>query len=287
MSFGGGPKRGRAGIRINTALNLQLTHGLTGCRLLEMIFSMLQSAQQNKTTRWLILLAGFMTLLVASAEPADLIARWSGEGNGRDSMGKNNGVLTDITYVKEKTGQAFVFNGKSSQMKISASREFGVGLTNGFTLEAWINPSDVSNSRAIFEWNNGVDSWGVHLNISPGMPFNTHPGSGELFANLVDNKGVWHELSSSGNVVVSNAFQYVALTYDRKSGDAKIYCNGVVVADRNLGNFEPQTSYDLYLGRLPLTHGETFAFKGGMDEIAIYNHALSDEQINANYRRRQ
>jgi hypothetical protein len=59
------------------------------------------------------------------------------------------------------------------------------------------------------------------------------------------------------------------------------------VADRNLGNFEPQTSYDLYLGMLPLTQGETFAFQGGMDEIAIYNHALSDGQINASYRRRQ
>src|SRR4029077_14966562 len=145
----------------------------------------------------------------------------------------------DITFADGNTRQAFGFNGKSSQMKIAASPEFGTGLTNGFTLAAWINPSDVSDSEAIFEWNNGIGSWGVHLNISPGQSFNTNPGPGELFANLVDTKGSWHEMSSPGNIVVSNMFQYVALTYDRKSGDAKIFCNGVVVADRNLGSFEP------------------------------------------------
>jgi hypothetical protein len=221
-----------------------------------------QFAQTNIKTRWLIFLAGLTTSFVASAEPSGLVDAWSGEGNGRDAAGKNNAVLTDITFAKEKMGQAFVFNGKNSQMKILANREFGAGLTNGFTLEAWINPS-------------------------PGMPFNTHPGPGELFAGLVDNKGARHELSSSGTVVASNVFQYVALTYDRKSGGAKIYCNGGVVADRNLGKFEPQTSYDLHLGMLPLTQGETFAFRGGRDEIAIYNHALSDGQFSASYRPRQ
>jgi len=251
------------------------------------ICRMLHSIRPNQTAGSLALLAGLVTTLVASAEPSDLVASWSGKGNGRDSAGKNNGVLTDVVLAGEKTGRAFVFNGQSSQIKVSASRELGAGLTNGFTLEAWINPSDVSHSRAIFEWNDGANAWGVHLNISPGMRFNVHPGPGELFANLVDRKGAWHELSSSGNVVVSNAFQYVALTYDRKSGAARIYCNGVVVADRNLGNFEPQTGYDLYLGRLPLTQGETFAFKGQMDGIAIYNHALSEEQIGAHSRRRQ
>jgi hypothetical protein len=247
---------------------------------------MFESTQNKRSAGWMLLFITFATLLAASAEPpSGLVAAWSGADNGRDSLGKHDAVLTDITFAPSKTGQVFIFNGKSSQLRIPASPAFGAGLTNGFTLEAWISPSNVTDSHAIFEWDNGVGSWGVHLNISPGQPFNVHPGPGELFANLVDSKGVWHELSSSGNVVRSNVLQYVALTYDRKSGEAKIYCNGEVVADRNLGNFEPQTSYDLYLGRLPLTHGETFAFKGNMDEFAIYNLALSDTQIKASHGR--
>jgi hypothetical protein len=53
--------------------------------------------------------------------PSGVVALWSGDGNGKDSAGWNNGTLTDITFAKGKVGQAFHFNGKSSFIKIPAS----------------------------------------------------------------------------------------------------------------------------------------------------------------------
>lgn len=78
----------------------------------------------------------------------------------------------------------------------------------------------------------------------------------------------------------------MALTYDKQSGVAKIYCNGVVVAQQDLGTFTPETSYDLYLGKRPPTLtgsdvSEDFFYTGLLDEIALYNRALSASEIQA------
>lgn len=75
--------------------------------------------------------------------PPGLVALWSGEGDGKDSIGGNAATLTDITFTKGIVGQAFHFNGKSSSIRISASPSLDVGADQGFTIMAWIKPSNV------------------------------------------------------------------------------------------------------------------------------------------------
>jgi DNA-directed RNA polymerase subunit RPC12/RpoP len=255
--------------------------------------SMSQSANGKKTTsKWRMIIAGASALFVVIAglflfwafgKPSGLIGLWSGDGNGHDSAGGNNALLTDIAFAKGKTGQAFLFDSENAAIKIPANHKFRAGLTNGFTLEAWVKPSDVSRQNPIFEWNTGDGNtyWGVHFYIQP------HNGDGALYANIVPKSGSWRQIWSPGGTVVRDEFQFVALTYDRKSGEAKLYCNGEVVAEQNMGHFAPQTSYDLYLGKRPLTQGESYVFKGLLENAAVYNRALSEEEIQADYHRHQ
>jgi hypothetical protein len=260
--------------------------------------SVSQPANSKRTkAKWPMIITGVAVLLVIIAglflfwffaKPSGLIGMWSGNGNGHNSVGGNNALLTDIVFAKGKTGQAFLFNSENAEIKIPASKEFRVGLTNGFTLAAWINPTDVSKDRPIFEWNagNGTTYWGVHFHIAPGQPTTGSSGPagpGQLYANIVDRNGRWHQLGTSAGVVASNVFQYVALTYDRKSGDAKIYCNGDVVSKQDVGHFAPQTGYNLYLGKRPLTQGDTDVFAGLLENAAVYNRALSEDEIQKIY----
>jgi len=60
-----------------------------------------------------------------------------------------------------------------------------------------------------------------------------------------------------------------------------IFLNGVLVAQSYLGNFNPQTSYDLYISRRPADHPSNAFFSGIIDELAIYNRALTADEINA------
>jgi alpha-tubulin suppressor-like RCC1 family protein len=231
--------------------------------------------------------AGKCAPVVAANEctppPAGLVGWWPAEGNANDIIGTNNGTLQGgISFAPGEVNQAFNFNNTNADVFIPASSSLDVGTGTGFTVEAWISPTDVTQAHPLFEWNNGT-YWGVHFHIAPGQPFNNNPGPGELYANITDTAGSWHQLSSPGGVVVANVFQHVALTYDEPSGLATIYCNGQIVGQQNIGSFTPLTSYNLYLGQRPAPSDEMATFAGLMDEPAVYHRALSSNEIAAIY----
>jgi hypothetical protein len=222
-----------------------------------------------------------LTVLVAppcDPAPSGLVSWWPAEGNANDIIGTNNGVLEGgLGFAPGEVGQAFFFNNTNDDVKVPASSSLNVGAGNGFTLEAWIDCTNVVQLNPIFEWNkaDGKTYWGVHFYVGPA-------GSGSLFADIVDSGGNWHYFSSPNGVVASNVFQHVALTYDKATGTATMYCNGVIVARSTLGTFTPQTTYSLYLGKRPGPDA-LYSFAGLLDEPSIYNRALSSNEIVAIY----
>ena len=209
--------------------------------------------------------------------PPGLVALWSGEGDGRDSVGGHDAQLMDVDFADGKVGRAFALNGSSSWMKIPASPALDVGKGDGFTITVWIKPSNIVSFRPILEWNN-VTQCGVHLWLGH-LP----QQRGELFGNIVDDEGNAHALHSEQGVIVPGQFQHLALTYDKASGLARMFVNGRVVAQQNFGGFTPQTSYDLLISRRPGDHPGDWTYNafyaGLLDEIALYNRALSSSEI--------
>jgi hypothetical protein len=112
--------------------------------------------------------------------------------------------------------------------------------------------------------------------------FDNQGGPGDLFSDVKDVSGNDHILVSAPGILVSNQFQHVAVTYDKASGAGVLYVNGNVAFSANLGNFTPQTSYDLSLGRRQ-THDPPGVFNGMMDEVSVYGRALSASEIQAIY----
>src|SRR5262249_37074551 len=149
-----------------------------------------------------------------------------------DVNNRNNGLLEgNVTFAPGQVGQAFKFNDTNSDVKFAASASLNVGLTNGFTVEAWINPDDITQPYPILEWNDGSSQWGAHFYIA------TEDTPGRLFADIPDTGFNIHYFYSTNSPVTSNVFQHVALTYNKVSGLATMYYNGVVVAQQNLGSF--------------------------------------------------
>jgi hypothetical protein len=113
------------------------------------------------------------------------------------------------------------------------------------TIECWIKPEDLSVRHPLVEWNNG-GTFGVHFYVS--QDWGGGGGPGDLFANITDTGAGWHPVFTGPGVLNTSNWQHVAVTYDKTSGLGKLYLNGAQVASANLGNFTPQTSYDLYFG---------------------------------------
>jgi hypothetical protein len=217
---------------------------------------------------------------VGAPVPSGLVAWWPGDGNALDIAGGNNGTLVGgVTYANGEVGQAFDLDGTSGFVVAPASASLNVGLSSGLTVEGWIDPASTSTEQPIVEWNNGTNL-GAHFWISAPSPFG--PGPGCLYANLIDTTGGLHYFASPAGLITANTFQHVALTYDTNSGLAVLYINGASVAQQNLGVFTPQTSYNVYLGYRPGGAPITY-WDGLLDEIRIYNRALSSNEIAAIY----
>jgi hypothetical protein len=166
---------------------------------------------------------------------------------------------------------------------IPASPRLNVGVSGGLTIEGWIRPSSTALYQPIAEWYSaydGIEEIGAHFYLGVDS---LGGGVGSLYANLVDSLGGSHQISTAPGLVAVNTFTHVAVTYDKGTGNAKIYVNGQPRALNggsatfvNLGVFSPKTDLDLILGSRDFWEMQFF---GRMDELSLYKKALSDSEI--------
>ena len=193
-----------------------------------------------------------------------LVAAYSfNEGTGTtvgDSSGSGNmGTVANTTWTTSaKFGNALVFNGSSSFVTINDSGS--LHLTTGMTLEAWVNPSTVSSAwrDVIYKGNDIYYLEGTSDNSS-------RPAGG----------GTWGSLPVYGAAALTtNTWAYLALTYD--GANLRLYVNGTQVATQaRTGNIASSTN-PLQIGGDSI-YGQYF--QGTIDEVRVYNAALTATQI--------
>jgi hypothetical protein len=207
--------------------------------------------------------------------PAGIVAWWPGNGDATDIAGTNSGSFINEAYVNAEVGQGFSLDG-SGNIFVPASATLDLGQSNGMTIEAWINPSDVSSGAPILEWAL-PGTYGVHFWVSGST-------AGSLYANLFGIDNVSRSIESNGGLLTANVFQHVAVTYDKSSGIARLFLNGVLVKQSTLGTFTPRTSPNFYIGYRP--DGSPFGpigFVGIIDEVTLYSRALATNEVLAIY----
>ena len=213
--------------------------------------------------------------------PAGLVGWWAGQGNADDSTGANHGVIEGgVTFVPGKVGQAFRFDGATADVDVPASPSLNLGAGGGMTIELWIKPVQVSTNQPLVEWNDG--SFGVLLDIA--VPVSVGgAGPGSFVACFKDTTFAAHVVNSPPGVLRTGIFQHLAVTYDKASGKGTAYLNGVLVGQVFLGDFTPMTLGDLYFGLRPFDAGAGMRYAGLMDEVSLYDRALSAAEIEAIY----
>ena len=229
-----------------------------------------------------------LSVLIPECTPAQagLVGWWPGEESPADVVATNHmEVSGGANYAAGKVGVGFEFRSYTNFARIPASPQSDVGAGAGFTIEGWIFPRSVAGFHPMWEWNTGAlggPSIGTHFWINH-LPQN----SGELFAGIIGADDSQHTLSTATGIVVPNVWQHVALTYDKSSGIGRILRNGQVVAESNLGSFTPKTASDVYIGRRPSDYPGDWTynawFDGVLDELSLYNRALTTNEIAAIY----
>ena len=238
-----------------------------------------------KTTHLLALCALASTPLLHAEQPS---SSWSfpGEGNeffqkiGIDSAGNSHDAARgSFGRAEGVAGNAVILDGFTTRVTRPADKVAPLG--DAFSFEAWIALQE-------YPWN-----WAAILNQErdhkEGWFFGIG-GDGTVGLHVAKD-GKWLECNSKERLPLLK-WAHVAGTYDAKTG-LKVYLNGKPAGElATTGPITPATGVDLLMG---LSHTRTYPIRtersysktflspmfldGLLDEVKIYNKALTDEEV--------
>lgn len=224
--------------------------------------------------------------------PDGLISWWTADGTAEDFQSNHDGTLMNgATYDEGVMGKAFKFDGQDDYIRLPDSffayPDAGVG-NDSFTFSVWFK---TDGPGAIFSQNRpDGDPSGAHPSgWSPGLYVGT---DGKLYAEMF-----WGDVEAyrSATTVTDGQFHHVAITYEGAAHYQGVYLDGQRLVRRpytQLGYVAPFTFYRYQFGtgftrNRPETNWDWFFFEGMLDEIQLYDRALSDGEIQTLFEARE
>jgi hypothetical protein len=207
-------------------------------------------------------------------------------GNINDESGSNvaitNNGATLTTDRKGVANQAYDFNGTNAWMNTPLVQS----NLSGYTISAWVKPNFTTSQEYVIIQNRGdvsgsgksltlhyqysTNSWGFALDgatSGTGIYIGKQAYSANT-TNWIHVVGVW----SSGGATTYNPSQF------------KIFVNGVLLSANPLA-ISSATIPSVPLGTCAIGRHEAWGyyFKGKMDDIRVYNRALTDTEVQSIY----
>jgi len=215
----------------------------------------------------LVLVLGLVGTSAAQDLTEGLVGWWTfDEGSGdvaADSSGNgNDGTLNGpVKWVAEgKIGGAMAFTGPYNYVSVPDAPS--LNPTDAITIAVWINPSWTGNNRILQKGRSDnqyrlIKEWGDNTKFDL-------EGVGELYPlGVLPPLGEWTHL---------------AATYNGSS--MKLYFDGAVVAEMDASGKIGTSEEPLIIGNKHETAPGGDEFNGMLDDLRIYNRALSASEIN-------
>ncbi len=210
------------------------------------------------------------SITITSSLLSGLVAWYPLNGSANDATSNgNNGSINGAISIAGQNGQsngAYSFNGSSNYIDSNTKLP---SVTSSMTISAWIKPSSSQVQYANI-WGNHANYFGVYMEQN----------------STTVNQYAWGYGTGSGWFttgtfnLTAGSWQHVVAVKD--SQYCRIYINGAeqTVSRVSCGtNIAPSTTTDFIIG-------QGFAaryFNGAIDDVRIYNRALSASEVSALY----
>lgn len=205
-----------------------------------------------------------------------LVAFYPFCGNA-DDAGPNllNGTVAGARLTADRFGtpnSAYSFNGINNSIIFSS---VPTNKIDDWAISAWINPASLSQSGMAITL--GYDDM-VNAPICNGYSIGIGDGSGSYYVNGGNLMGLFSNISFyNTNYAFSSTTNWYHIVMQRKSGVLNFYVNGVLLGYSNTTTPYAPTSFTI-----GSQNGIRY-FNGKIDDIKIYNKALSDTEIQTLY----
>ena len=203
-----------------------------------------------------------------------LVGWWPFCGNANDESGNgNNGVVNGATLTSDRFGNAngaYIFNGVSNYIVVPNSTIFN---NTTWSISAWVNPNGYYDGieKANFMVSKGTDFNIGHYNLhfrSITKKARASIGIGTSTTQYVDN------LSDI------NLYQWKCLTATWDGANLRIYTNGILENTTVISsNVQGINNENLFFGTMAANSTYPYWLNGKLDDIGIWNRALSSTEI--------
>lgn len=211
------------------------------------------------------------TLLFTTNAHAALIAYWNfNEGSGDvayDSAHDSDGNIYGASWTSGKVGNALSFDGVDDYVEVGDVPI--LDINSAITLEAWARTTLTTNDTIISK-DDDHGNREYYLGLSYGAEV-----AGKVRWALKTSAFEDIDTAQSAN---NGEWHFIAVTYD--GSFLKTYIDGMEDSNSPVAQsgLIPNTNAPLRIGAMSDIGYEQF-FRGEIDEVRVYNHALSQEEI--------
>ncbi|MBE0534933.1 MAG: right-handed parallel beta-helix repeat-containing protein [Phycisphaerae bacterium] len=189
----------------------------------------------------------------------------SGTTAGDVSPTNSVGTLTNgPVWTAGKSGGALKFNGNNAY--VSCGTHAALNMTDSLTLMAWINPATFGANGYGRIVDKGANQAGYSFFVDE---------RGSSIAYVVYGGRV---VNSASNVIALNQWQHVAVVYDKAANMVRFYVDGQAAGTADYTT-PPPAAPDRPLVIGIREFNKTRGFDGLIDEVRVYNKALTAEEI--------
>jgi N-acetylneuraminic acid mutarotase len=206
---------------------------------------------------------------VCTSPPANMVSWWPGDGDANDIQGGGNGTLQNgAAFAPGKVAQAFSFDGLDDFVKVQNTAN--LNLTQALTIDAWVNPAVANQYGGIVE-----KTVADHVNTQYLLDLE----GGVVFFRLIVVPDVDHRTVHSNAPIPVNTWTHIAGTWD---GDTmKLFIDGVQQTETVA--VSPPINSGAGPARIGSLGDNIYHFAGLIDEVEIFNRALSPQETLALY----
>ena len=200
-----------------------------------------------------------------------------------DDAGASESAESDLAFATVQDLMydfSLSFDGNDDYVEIPSPAIYDT-VVNEISVEAWVNMTELPESNNTIIARRNYDGTEKHH-----FEFNITSGGGLYFgtSNNQNDELNTAQVETEPGLISAGGWHHVAATFD--NGYVRFYVDGAFVTDHDHGYKEMwPNNHWVNIGRVHRSGGQAFfnEFNGSIDEVRLWDKALTDEHISANF----